>query len=207
MHHGVKGQKWGVRRYMNEDGTLTAAGKKRYGSAEGIQKARDKWAADKKEYDDYALSIRNRKNRSEYEEAAYKRYKQAGEDDTTAAVKAYSANASRHYDYAGIGAALATFGAIKLADAVSQKKTGHKMADSRGGKLAKVAAIWTAATLAGNAAKKKALDAGKVRIPIWENGEKGGEVYDAIVADYIDRPSYYNEPYISERKIIDKWFE
>ena len=30
-HHGVKGQKWGVRRYQNEDGSLTAAGKKRYG--------------------------------------------------------------------------------------------------------------------------------------------------------------------------------
>ncbi len=28
-HHGVKGQKWGVRRYRNKDGTLTAAGKKR----------------------------------------------------------------------------------------------------------------------------------------------------------------------------------
>ena len=29
-HHGVKGQKWGVRRYQNEDGTRTEAGKKRY---------------------------------------------------------------------------------------------------------------------------------------------------------------------------------
>lgn len=28
-HHGIKGQKWGVRRYQNEDGTLTAAGEKR----------------------------------------------------------------------------------------------------------------------------------------------------------------------------------
>lgn len=28
-HHGVKGMKWGVRRYQNKDGTLTAAGKKR----------------------------------------------------------------------------------------------------------------------------------------------------------------------------------
>lgn len=28
-HHGIKGQKWGVRRYQNEDGTLTSAGKKR----------------------------------------------------------------------------------------------------------------------------------------------------------------------------------
>lgn len=30
-HHGILGQKWGVRRYQNEDGSLTPAGKKRYG--------------------------------------------------------------------------------------------------------------------------------------------------------------------------------
>ena len=30
MHHGVKGMRWGVRRYRNSDGTLTAAGRKRY---------------------------------------------------------------------------------------------------------------------------------------------------------------------------------
>ena len=29
MHYGVRGMKWGVRRYQNADGTLTAAGKKR----------------------------------------------------------------------------------------------------------------------------------------------------------------------------------
>lgn len=29
MHYGIKGMKWGVRRYQNEDGTLTDAGKKR----------------------------------------------------------------------------------------------------------------------------------------------------------------------------------
>ena len=29
QHYGVKGMKWGVRRYQNADGTLTAAGKKR----------------------------------------------------------------------------------------------------------------------------------------------------------------------------------
>lgn len=28
-HHGVKGQRWGVRRYRNADGSLTPAGKKR----------------------------------------------------------------------------------------------------------------------------------------------------------------------------------
>ena len=31
LHHaGVKGMKWGVRRYQNKDGSLTPAGKKRY---------------------------------------------------------------------------------------------------------------------------------------------------------------------------------
>lgn len=30
-HHGVRNQKWGVRRFRNYDGTLTEAGKKRYG--------------------------------------------------------------------------------------------------------------------------------------------------------------------------------
>lgn len=30
QHWGIKGMKWGVRRYQNDDGTLTAAGKARY---------------------------------------------------------------------------------------------------------------------------------------------------------------------------------
>lgn len=29
-HWGIKGMKWGVRRYQNKDGSLTPAGKKRY---------------------------------------------------------------------------------------------------------------------------------------------------------------------------------
>ena len=29
-HHGIKGMKWGVRRYQNKDGSLTPAGKRRY---------------------------------------------------------------------------------------------------------------------------------------------------------------------------------
>lgn len=31
LHYGILGMKWGVRRYQNYDGTLTSAGKKRYG--------------------------------------------------------------------------------------------------------------------------------------------------------------------------------
>ena len=37
-HHGIKGQKWGVRRYQTKDGSLTSAGKKRYGKSDGKKK-------------------------------------------------------------------------------------------------------------------------------------------------------------------------
>lgn len=33
-HHGILGQKWGVRRFQNTDGSYTAAGKERYGRGE-----------------------------------------------------------------------------------------------------------------------------------------------------------------------------
>jgi len=33
VHHGILGQKWGIRRFQNADGTLTDAGKKRYGAS------------------------------------------------------------------------------------------------------------------------------------------------------------------------------
>lgn len=37
-HHGIKGQKWGIRRWQNLDGTLTDEGKKRY------IKAKERWS-------------------------------------------------------------------------------------------------------------------------------------------------------------------
>ena len=37
-HHGILGQKWGVRRYQNSDGSLTDEGRIRYGRGNGSKK-------------------------------------------------------------------------------------------------------------------------------------------------------------------------
>lgn len=57
-HHGILGQKWGIRRYQNEDGSLTTEGKLRYGTVENLQK------------------IKNARAQSEANKIAYKSYKE-----------------------------------------------------------------------------------------------------------------------------------
>lgn len=66
-HHGIKGQRWGIRRFQKKDGTLTNAGKNRYsddnkkGPSEAEQrklaKAQKKW--DKKATRNYITAYNN----------------------------------------------------------------------------------------------------------------------------------------------------
>lgn len=101
-HHGIKGMKWGVRRFQNKDGSLTAAGKKRYdvGDATVLDKkaakafnqgkrglghfykkqARNERIAKKIQYDS---NISSRRKKLE------ERYKAEGYSDKEAAVAAY----------------------------------------------------------------------------------------------------------------------
>lgn len=57
-HYGVKGMKWGVRRYQNKDGTLTNTGKKRL-----IEERRTKNAAKTQNDVENIVSSLNKKER------------------------------------------------------------------------------------------------------------------------------------------------
>ena len=106
-HAGIKGMKWGLRRYQNTDGSLTPAGKKRYNSTslrsaiarrqnEKVDKGFDKWKDGAKKRDDaIALGKKANEARLAYEtnkgdknlksayQQANKEYKKALSKNTT----------------------------------------------------------------------------------------------------------------------------
>lgn len=75
-HHGIKGMKWGVRRYQNPDGSLTAKGKKRYLNSDGtLTKKGEKYFAKEKE------QLQNEKKTSTAESAKTKMKSASDMDD------------------------------------------------------------------------------------------------------------------------------
>lgn len=79
-HYGIKGQKWGVRRFQNADGTLTAKGEKRYAKNEAYReklariarKKADKYTSRAEEAEYNVKDLKKRGKNSE----AYKKWKQ-----------------------------------------------------------------------------------------------------------------------------------
>lgn len=63
-HHGIKGMRWGVRRYQNADGSLTSDGKKRYSKSGSfkeyfntVSKANQQQRAAKRHYKQESIDI------------------------------------------------------------------------------------------------------------------------------------------------------
>ena len=77
FHHGIKGQKWGERKYQNKDGSLTPAGKERYGGDFTSKKAQKfgakaaKAAAKGKTSaaDEYASRAQNEQRKDDFRDA------------------------------------------------------------------------------------------------------------------------------------------
>lgn len=62
-HHGIKGQRWGIRRYQKKDGSLTPAGKKRYYDTPELNKQKREMESAKSTYNSsrkaYAVAYDN----------------------------------------------------------------------------------------------------------------------------------------------------
>ena len=95
-HHGIRGQRWGVRRFQNKDGTLTSAGEKRY-------------------YEDTKSARKDSK--ATYNSTDTKTKKKGLSDKQKKALKIGAA---------AVGTVLAAYGGYKLYQAVGEKSIQSK---------------------------------------------------------------------------------
>lgn len=71
QHHGIKGQKWGIRRYQNGDGSLTTAGRERYGQL-GEKKYFDRTRDERREYREFKKADRRERKLEKYRDELMK---------------------------------------------------------------------------------------------------------------------------------------
>ena len=111
-HHGIKGMRWGVRRFQNPDGSLTKAGMRRYGDKSPYEvttsdgdtfrvskgsknnyntrpsKVTKTWGQHNKEVDDAKANKQSDKPKSKYRQNLEAKYRAMGYDEKHAAERA-----------------------------------------------------------------------------------------------------------------------
>lgn len=186
MHHGIPGMKWGVRRYQNKDGTLTAKGKARYEKEmaklkeeERVLKNKqrtkakiDKLEAKKQELADKKAELEGKKKPAQSSEAPKK---------TTAAKRSLS-----DMDDKELEAAVRRMNLEERYKQLNppQVSAGKKFLDS-----VKNDVLAPALKSAGKKAMEKVLDAafGKAAEPIINNIKGATKKTDKIVKEAADK--------------------
>ena len=140
-HFGVKGMKWGVRRYQNEDGSLTSLGKKRDKMLSDRKTAKKhsttsnmvKAEYSRREFEDAKtrLKLENQKKKSKRQQDLEKKYidqgfTKLGNDHIDSMFAKEQGKIAAHTlanEYGPIGAAFATsIGAMKLVKRSNETK-------------------------------------------------------------------------------------
>lgn len=111
-HHGIKGQKWGIRRYQNADGSYTSAGKARRAHMDRIAEGLNKDASRIKSNSEYGRRYRKwKKSNPRGNEAAFKdyvlsktKYNPYNDSDYMRATKMYSDAGALNKSYSKMGA-------------------------------------------------------------------------------------------------------
>jgi len=89
-HSGIKGMKWGRRRYQNEDGTLTPAGKIRYGkqTAKQINKLEEKATRNYLDAQPYKIATGRLTAKADKMRSKQNKYQELGKDKKAAKLDA-----------------------------------------------------------------------------------------------------------------------
>lgn len=85
-HHGIKGTRWGVRRFQNPDGSLTKGSKNNYNPRSS--KVTKTWGQHYKEVDDAKANKQSDKPKSKHRQNLEAKYRAMGYDEKHAAERA-----------------------------------------------------------------------------------------------------------------------
>lgn len=127
VHHGIKGMRWGVRRFLNKDGTLTEAGKKRYRTDDVREAKRRSTAATVAATFAGVSAIQTARNYKRYKETV--NYLTEGEFGAIPVRSAVLAGAKQAGKMAVI-TGLAAYGGMKLVSHIKNSSSKNKGADS-----------------------------------------------------------------------------